>query len=132
MDDFATGGSNIASAAYTIDGSSEVDMDAEDLSFDAVSEDVVATIPAFTEAGVHDICVSGTDTATNSGAEECILLAVYDPEGGFVTGGGWIYSEVGWCQLDEVCAGAKGTPKRRARSMNASVSHLSSSPSQTS
>jgi hypothetical protein len=35
-------------------------------------------------------------------------VVVYDPAGGFVTGGGWIYSEPGWCQLDDLCAGAEG------------------------
>jgi hypothetical protein len=25
-----------------------------------------------------------------------------------VTGGGWIFSEAGWCQLDDICAGAEG------------------------
>ena len=33
---------------------------------------------------------------------------IYDPEGGFVTGGGWIWSQPGWCQLDALCAGAEG------------------------
>lgn len=28
---------------------------------------------------------------------------------GFVTGGGWVISETGWCQLDELCATAEGT-----------------------
>ena len=31
----------------------------------------------------------------NRGPKECILLAVYDPDGGFVTGGGWINSPLG-------------------------------------
>jgi hypothetical protein len=35
-------------------------------------------------------------------------IVIYDPDGGFVTGGGWIWSEAGACQLDEVCAGAEG------------------------
>ena len=52
-------------------------------------------VPAFTGAGVHEVCVDGTDAAGNIGAKECILLAVFDPDGGFVTGGGWINSPGG-------------------------------------
>ena len=33
---------------------------------------------------------------------------VYDPEGGFVTGGGWIDSPVGACQLTTLCQDASG------------------------
>ena len=41
----------------------------------------------------YNICVRGTDYFGNVvGDEDCILLAVYDPTGGFVTGGGWIDS----------------------------------------
>jgi hypothetical protein len=92
VDDTGTGGSNIASADYTIDGGTPVAMAAQDSAFDEVSENVTAVIPAFAEAGVHNICVSGTDSASNMGEEDCTLLAVYDPAGGFVTGGGWIDS----------------------------------------
>ena len=95
VDDSETGGSTIASAEYSIDGSTTLPMDAEDGYFDGYSEDVYATVPLFTEAGVHDICVSGTDEADNTGQAECFYLAVYDPDGGFVTGGGWIMSPAG-------------------------------------
>ena len=108
VDDTATGGSNIASAEYSINSGSYIAMDAVDSAFDQASEDVTANIGSFPEPAVLDICVRGTDAAGNVGAEECIFLAVYDPEGGFVTGGGWIYSEAGFCQLDDLCAGAEG------------------------
>jgi hypothetical protein len=94
VDDSTTGGSNIDSAEYNINGGAWQDMTASDGDFDEVSEDVEATIDTFTEPDVHEICVLGTDTATNTGPEECILLAVYDPTAGFVTGGGWIDSPV--------------------------------------
>jgi hypothetical protein len=54
--------------------------------------------------GVYDVCVEGTDAAGNSSdpfdgteetADDCTLLAVYDPSAGFVTGGGWIWSPAG-------------------------------------
>ncbi|PKH06160.1 hypothetical protein CXF93_09520 [Moritella sp. Urea-trap-13] len=94
VDDTATGGSDITSADYTIDGGASVGM-AADGTFDEVIEDVTAPIPAFSEAGVHNLCVLGTDAAGNVGEEICTFLAVYDPDGGFVTGGGWIYSPAG-------------------------------------
>lgn len=94
VDDTATGGSIIASAAYTIDGGSPVDISASDGAVDEVSEEVTATLPPL-GAGVYEICVSAKDAAGNAGAPECLLLAVYDPAGGFVTGGGWIQSPAG-------------------------------------
>jgi hypothetical protein len=36
------------------------------------------------------------------------IVTVYDPDAGFVTGGGWIDSEAGWGQLDQVCSVAEG------------------------
>lgn len=70
-------------------------MVALDGTFDEVTESVTAAISAFAAAGVHTICASGTDAVGNTGAEECRFLAVHDPDGGFVTGGGWIDSPAG-------------------------------------
>ena len=89
VDDSTTGGSTIASAEYTLDGGTGVDMAASDAPFDQVAEDVTAVIPG-QDAGVYEICVNGTDGAGNTGNADCILLPVYDPTGGFVTGGGWV------------------------------------------
>ena len=95
VSDAGSGGSNVASARYRIDGGSYVSMDAADSAFDSPAEAVTATLPGFSAAGVHSICVSGTDSAGNTGAEECLLFAAYDATGGFVTGGGWITSPAG-------------------------------------
>jgi hypothetical protein len=94
VDDTDTGGSNIKSAEYSLDGGVTWDpMDAQDGFFDEVSEDVEATgVYAPSEAGIYDLCVRGTDDADNTGPMECIMVVVYDPSGGFVTGGGWIDS----------------------------------------
>jgi hypothetical protein len=54
---------------------------------------------------VYDVCVSGTDAAGNTGAAECIFLAVYDPDAGFVTGGGWIDSPPGAYAADPLLTG---------------------------
>jgi len=44
--------------------------------------------------GVYTICVTVTD---NGGlqASDCVMVVVYDPSAGFVTGGGWIDSPAG-------------------------------------
>ena len=92
VSDKTVGDSTISTAKYNVDGESFVDMNARDGVFDEVTEDVICDIGSFAEAGVHEICVRSTDSAGNVGGSECILLAVYDPSAGFVTGGGWIYS----------------------------------------
>ncbi len=89
------GASNIAAAQYSIDDGAWVAMSAADGSFDAPSETVTAPLAVFSTPGVHEVCVRGADLAGNAGSTSCILLAVYDPNGGFVTGGGWIMSPAG-------------------------------------
>jgi hypothetical protein len=96
IDDSLTGMASISSAEYNINGGMYVAMDAEDAIFDEVTENVTAAIPAFTTSGVYTICVRGIDHFENViGTEECIFLPVYDPDGGFVTGGGWFNSPEG-------------------------------------
>lgn len=95
VDDSTTGGSNIASAEYRLDSGAWTQMTASDSSFDSPTEDVTTSFTAPPEAGIYNLCVRGTDAALNIGAEECIFLVVYDPDGGFVTGGGWIDSPPG-------------------------------------
>jgi hypothetical protein len=108
VNDITTGGSNIASADYTIDGGTLITMAAQDGAFDEISENVTAAVSAFPEANVHQLCVSGTDAEGNRGGEDCTLLAVYDPSAGFVTGGGWINSPSNACHLTPECEGLSG------------------------
>lgn len=122
LDDSTTGAASLDSAEYEVrdmDGnwvageaggnaecpSSEylcpVGGDAPD--FDAVTEGVEVSIPAAAVAalgpGVYEACVRGTDANGHTGdfAQEgaCAFVVIYDPEGGFVTGGGWIDSPEG-------------------------------------
>jgi len=95
VDDSTTGGSDITLAEYSFDGGPWVPMSVADGVFDEVSEDVIANIGSFATPGVHSIGVRGADSAGNVGDVENILLAVYDPMAGFVTGGGWINSPEG-------------------------------------
>jgi hypothetical protein len=68
-------------------------------------EEVTANIPAFSEAGLHTICIRGEDSAGNIAADESFFLVVYDPTGGFVTGGGWIDSPPGAYVPDPTLSG---------------------------
>jgi hypothetical protein len=108
VSDVTTGGSNIASAEYSLDNAALIAMAALDGAFDSPTELVKVNIGTFTTAGVHSLCVRGTDAAGNVGSPQCVLLAVYDPSAGFVTGGGWIDSPAGACQISAFCQGAVG------------------------
>jgi hypothetical protein len=94
VNDVTTGNSNIVSAYFTVDGGAHIAMTATDGSFNSPNENVKGTIPSYNAADVKEICVYGTDAAGNTG-HECVLLAIYDPANGFVTGGGWINSPAG-------------------------------------
>lgn len=106
VDDGATGGSTIGAAEYSVDGGAGIPMDATDGAFDETSEDVTATFDAPATAGLYDYCVRGSDAAINTGAEACVQLVAYDPDGGFVTGGGWITSPEG--AMPPVISGVSG------------------------
>lgn len=95
VDDATTGGSMIVAAEYSVDGGGFAGMAAADGTFDEINEDVNVSIAPFSDASVHDICVRGRDIRGNVGTAQCILLAVYDPDAGFVTGAGWIDSPPG-------------------------------------
>ena len=104
LDDSSTGGSLIKTAYYLLDGTS-YPMSPSDGAFDEPIEDVTVTIAGFDTAGVHTIAVTATDAAGNTAQSEDILLAVYDPSGGFVTGGGWIMSPPGAYYPDPAMTG---------------------------
>jgi hypothetical protein len=93
LDDSLTGNSPIMQAEYLVDGGSYTTMTPQDGTFDVAVEGVSATLPGFAVPGVYEICVRGADLLDNAtAADECLLLPVYDPSGGFVTGGGWFES----------------------------------------
>jgi hypothetical protein len=94
VDDTGRGDSNIDLAEYSSDGGDWIQMNPVD-AFDSPTEDVTVTFTAPASSGVYDLCVRGTDVLGNVGNPECTLLVIYDPDGGFVTGGGWITSPEG-------------------------------------
>jgi hypothetical protein len=89
----------IVGAQFSVNGGSWKSMTATDSTFNSASEGVTGTFTlgdaSIAAPGVYDVCVRGYDSAGNVSNEDCILLAVYDPNGGFVTGGGWIDSPAG-------------------------------------
>jgi len=95
VDETDTGGLSIATATYSLEGGPPVEMQATDESYDEITEDVWVEFTAPSTPGIYEICVMGTDSSGNEGIPTCTFLAVYDPEGGFVTGGGWIDSPEG-------------------------------------
>ena len=82
VDDTDTGGSNIASAQYSLNGT-WFPMLPSDGSFDSVSEGVTAGFDT-TKIGANEVCVKGTDALNNSGAQTCQSFVVnYDFTGFF-------------------------------------------------
>jgi hypothetical protein len=84
--------SGVASADYNIDGGAFISLTG---AFGGTSVNVSVAIAPFSTPGLHDLCVRGTDVAGNVGTPNCVVLAVFDPNGGFVTGGGGTGSPAG-------------------------------------
>ena len=75
-----------------------------------VSPAAAATSPVgathqYTSAGIFDIAVTVTDDDGGSDTETCGFVVVFDPDGGFVTGGGWITSPAGAYPADPDASG---------------------------
>jgi hypothetical protein len=47
------------------------------------------------EPGIYTVTVTITDDDGGAGSDVTGMIVVYDPSGGFVTGGGWFYSDPG-------------------------------------
>jgi PKD repeat protein len=60
---------------------------------------------AYTQAGIYTITLTVTDDDGDSGDSQFQYVVVYDPEGGFVTGGGWIDSPAGAYAADPSLSG---------------------------
>jgi virginiamycin B lyase len=104
VSDLTTGDSTVASAYYSISGGTPYQMALTTSGpcatcaggmFTPVTTQATATLATFSQSNVYNVCVQGTDSAGNTGANACVLLPVYDPSGSFVTGGGQVPSPVG-------------------------------------
>ena len=85
------GGSNLLNAEYVVNGG-PYSMLASASGWNAT---VSASIGSISTPSIVNVCVRARDRADNVGAELCSLVAVYDPDGSFVTGGGWFDSPSG-------------------------------------
>jgi hypothetical protein len=92
--DVGHGSSKIKTAALTLDGNPVGTPASPDFNVNPTAA-VTWQIPGYSLPGVHVLCATGTDAADQVSAKDCVLLAIYDPTGSFVTGGGWINSPAG-------------------------------------
>jgi hypothetical protein len=74
VDDSSTGGSNIQSAEYNLDGGGWSAMVAQDGTYDSPTEPVTTTFSAPVTNGNVNVCVRGTDAAGNTGGQSCTTL----------------------------------------------------------
>ena len=73
-------------------------------------DDAAAEDPQFTAgsaAGIYEVALTVTDP-TGLSDSDTAMVVVFDPEGGFVMGGGQIWSAAGACRLDDACAAVEG------------------------
>jgi hypothetical protein len=64
----------------------------------------------YTTPGVYSVAITVTDDDTGSASRDLDLqyIVIFDPNAGFVTGGGWIMSPAGACQLTPACTTSTG------------------------
>ena len=105
VDDTSTGGSAIASAEYSVNGGGWLPLAATDGAYDSPCEGAGGALAGFPAAGVYWVEVRGTDAKGNVGAPSVAMFVVYDPAGGFVTGGGRIMSPEGALSADPTLSG---------------------------
>lgn len=74
VDDTTTGGSNIQSAEFNVNGGTWTMTSASDGTFDSVMEDVTGSF-TLTQTGDNQVCVRGTDAAGNVGEQACTTLS---------------------------------------------------------
>jgi hypothetical protein len=63
---------------------------------------------AYATPGMYTLKVQVTDNRGGAGEATYQFIIVFDPAGGFVTGGGWIVSPAGACRLTPACQAATG------------------------
>lgn len=108
LDDIDNGAHDIAYAEYYIGGWGQYDwipMTPADGYFDSPLETVKADLLSTWYPGVYEVRIRGCDAEYIFSDTVSMLLVVYDPEGGFVTGGGQILSPAGAYKLDESATG---------------------------
>jgi len=98
--------------AIPFDGSASADAEGDPLTYawtfgdGGTGTDAMPT-HSYTAAGIYAVCLTVNDGELDS-EQSCTIAVVYDSSAGFVTGGGWINSPAGACQLTGACQGAVG------------------------
>jgi uncharacterized delta-60 repeat protein len=85
-------------SAVAFDGTGSYNPGVDPLNYDwdfGDESNGIGASPSHTylEVGIYDVCLT-VDDGDNTDTS-CTIAVVYDPDGGFVTGGGWIYSHPG-------------------------------------
>jgi len=83
----------------TFDGTGSSDPDGDPLTYawkfgDGNNGTGATPSHTYAEAGIYDVCLTVNDGFVDS-ETVCTSAVIYDPSGGFVTGGGWFNSPVG-------------------------------------
>ncbi len=89
----------VVDSPIAFDGTDSSDPDSDPLDYDwdfgdSGSGSGPAPSHTYGAVGIYDVCLTVTDPARLSDTD-CTMAVVYDPSAGFVTGGGWIYSDPG-------------------------------------
>ncbi len=95
--------------AIQFDGSASSDPEGDSLTYawdfgDGNSGTGAMPTHSYTDAGIYDVCLTVNDGTVDSDPV-CTIAVVYDPSGGFVTGGGWIDSPAGAYMADPSLSG---------------------------
>jgi chitodextrinase len=85
--------------SITFDGTGSSDPDGDALTYawdfgDSNTGSGATATHNYAAAGIYNVCLTVNDSTVDSDPA-CTIAVVYDPDGGFVTGGGWIWSPAG-------------------------------------
>ena len=94
--DVDTGNSNIALMEYSVDDGKTWRV----IGSNYTSPTVTVSVPLNLQTGAYSVCVRAADAAQNSSYSCVPILAIYDPNGPFVTGNGWIRSDSGKVEFE--------------------------------
>ena len=94
--DVDTGNSNIALMEYSVDDGKTWRV----IGSNYTSPTVTVSVPLNLQTGAYSVCVRAADAAQNSSYSCVPILAIYDPNGPFVTGEGWIRSGSGKVEFE--------------------------------
>lgn len=100
IDDALSGASAPVTGWWSLNGGAWAGMSPVDGAFDGVAEDAMATVGPFTSARLATIAVRGVDGLGNESEAASLLLPVYDPLGGSVSGRGYFQSPAGACPAE--------------------------------